>query len=543
MTQNKKFKKQVRARMKQTGETYMQARRALLGDSQPFLDWPVYRPVGYWRSTDRENLPDPLDLVDASWDRSEREAVLAYLRGAKPVRRNLDTSWCRLGCHSRGHEALHLAFFEGRDVRNEQLPWEERQRARKEASRRAEEANMRGGRHGPGASMQGPGIDMGELEMSDGIYVWPDGLAHYIEEHNVRLPEEFVAHVLREGSPKKPPRHEPDEFVLDFAWWLRATNRWPPTTRPSALEPGDLDLDAVRRAVIRTWHEIYDAGSRLYHIYKDGTEDGRLHTSLCGDATTKTWETKTPGVGLCEMCQLRKVQHLLEMQKDESSPFHVMGNADAWAAAGGNEADRVKLRDEVWGPPPGERRVRSSGPAMPSFMEIESPFNPGWYYNDAEYPEEGSVGPYKTEWDAREAARLDDYDPDDPDSVTFWEQRQPAAVLRRFVVEHLRGELLTTLHEFAGSENTLQMQDRIRELMGDRLDKALAKLSREGIPVPGDDGIGMEFDSSYDEKGGVCQARIRLKNPERYPQLVRELEEVGLIEPRYLVSMKFKEAE
>ena len=38
MTQNKKFKKLVRARMKETGESYMQARRALGGDAVIELD-------------------------------------------------------------------------------------------------------------------------------------------------------------------------------------------------------------------------------------------------------------------------------------------------------------------------------------------------------------------------------------------------------------------------------------------------------------------------------------------------------------------------
>jgi hypothetical protein len=33
--------------------------------------------------------------------------------------------------------------------------------------------------------------------MTDGVYCWPEGLAHYINEHDVRLPAEFVAHVRK----------------------------------------------------------------------------------------------------------------------------------------------------------------------------------------------------------------------------------------------------------------------------------------------------------------------------------------------------------
>lgn len=36
----------------------------------------------------------------------------------------------------------------------------------------------------------------GSRNFSDGTYVWPSGLAHYLIEHNVRPPAEFVAYVL-----------------------------------------------------------------------------------------------------------------------------------------------------------------------------------------------------------------------------------------------------------------------------------------------------------------------------------------------------------
>ena len=35
----------------------------------------------------------------------------------------------------------------------------------------------------------------GSAEMTDGVYCWPEGLAHYVHEHEVRLPDEFVMHV------------------------------------------------------------------------------------------------------------------------------------------------------------------------------------------------------------------------------------------------------------------------------------------------------------------------------------------------------------
>ena len=43
----------------------------------------------------------------------------------------------------------------------------------------------------------------GSAELTDGVYCWPEGLAHYVSEHDVRLPEEFVGHAL--SQPPFPP--------------------------------------------------------------------------------------------------------------------------------------------------------------------------------------------------------------------------------------------------------------------------------------------------------------------------------------------------
>ena len=31
--------------------------------------------------------------------------------------------------------------------------------------------------------------------MTDGVWLWPEGLYHYVEDHNVRLPKEFISHI------------------------------------------------------------------------------------------------------------------------------------------------------------------------------------------------------------------------------------------------------------------------------------------------------------------------------------------------------------
>lgn len=36
---------------------------------------------------------------------------------------------------------------------------------------------------------------VGSKELTDQKYCWPEGLAHYLTQHSVRLPDEFVSHV------------------------------------------------------------------------------------------------------------------------------------------------------------------------------------------------------------------------------------------------------------------------------------------------------------------------------------------------------------
>ena len=34
---------------------------------------------------------------------------------------------------------------------------------------------------------------MGDRDLTDGVWIWPEGLVHYVEAHHVPLPAEFVA--------------------------------------------------------------------------------------------------------------------------------------------------------------------------------------------------------------------------------------------------------------------------------------------------------------------------------------------------------------
>lgn len=95
--------------------------------------------IGYWSTPEEPMLPDPREWVDSSWDMGERIKVIRYLRDGKFTGEHQNLARCRMGCKSS--------------------------------------------------------YGMGRHDMTDGSFVWPEGLAHYIECHSVKPPEEFVQHI------------------------------------------------------------------------------------------------------------------------------------------------------------------------------------------------------------------------------------------------------------------------------------------------------------------------------------------------------------
>jgi hypothetical protein len=110
--------------------------------------------IGYWRGEGAEGWPDPSDFVDPTWDEDERDVVADYLGRGFVARACMGYSPCRL-CGS--------------------------------------ETN-------------------GALELSDGVYVWPEGLAHYVVAHALRPPQSFVSHVVAMSE-----RFE--NAARDESWW------------------------------------------------------------------------------------------------------------------------------------------------------------------------------------------------------------------------------------------------------------------------------------------------------------------------------------
>lgn len=93
--------------------------------------------IGYWYSDTENHLPHPKDFIDTTWDVAEKELVISYLDTAPQVISCNGLSYCRL-CEKD---------------------------------------------------------DNGSRCLADDEYIWPEGFSHYIREHSVRPPKEFIKHI------------------------------------------------------------------------------------------------------------------------------------------------------------------------------------------------------------------------------------------------------------------------------------------------------------------------------------------------------------
>ena len=131
---------------------------SVVSDSPTSDDLRRLRLIGYWAHPDHESRwPDPRRFIDEAWDSEQRALVAGYLQRGLVARLFMGPARCRL-C--------------GRGVGNE--------------------------------------------EWSDGVFIWPEGLGHYVEEHSVRLPQEFIDHV--EGH-----LTAFDDLEIDADWWTQVT--------------------------------------------------------------------------------------------------------------------------------------------------------------------------------------------------------------------------------------------------------------------------------------------------------------------------------
>ena len=169
------------------------------------------RAIGYWFNVygpEGSHLPDPRRLVDEGEPTAERrqrdERIARYLDDGVRINEELGFSYCRFD----------------------------------------------------------PDHDVGTCDQTDGTWVWPERLSHYVLEHRVRLPEEFVA-FMEAADWQVPPEVEPsDEVSFDF--WLE----W---SAPAIPQPGDeLMLERQRHMEERARKERLQRlhGAVAYYLHK-----------------------------------------------------------------------------------------------------------------------------------------------------------------------------------------------------------------------------------------------------------------------------------
>lgn len=125
--------------------------------------------LGEWRNLLRPQYPDVACFVDETWPREERSLVLKHLQQGRALHYWMGMETCLLGC------GQHLSI----------------------------------------------------TGCTDGTYYWPESLLHYLTQHVVRLPTEFIAHIQQ--HPTFPEATAVDEHTqADYTWW-KLQRGWQPS--------------------------------------------------------------------------------------------------------------------------------------------------------------------------------------------------------------------------------------------------------------------------------------------------------------------------
>jgi hypothetical protein len=123
------------------------------------------RAVGYWFDDAAPNRYPRAQALVGRWDPTRRRAVVAYLRRGALYEAYGACASCRFDCGA-------------------------------------------------------PARVLGHRDLFDGVYVWPEGLAHTVEAHAVRLPEGFIRRALTGPDPARLRRPHQRDGTVDDAWWL-----------------------------------------------------------------------------------------------------------------------------------------------------------------------------------------------------------------------------------------------------------------------------------------------------------------------------------
>jgi hypothetical protein len=152
------------------------------------------RVLGYWKGPyEDKRLPDPRTLVASHWDEETRDRVVQYLRSGRLFSTELGYSWCRFKC----------------GISDEK---------------------------------------MGSREYTDGIWVWPEGLVHYLINHNIQLPDEFVEYAksCHWSMPTTTPQLT-ETTVPDMEGWIKWAHQHKKRMRWGILMDKNAAIEIARK--------------------------------------------------------------------------------------------------------------------------------------------------------------------------------------------------------------------------------------------------------------------------------------------------------
>jgi hypothetical protein len=186
--------------------------------------------IGYWHNIYEPEWPDPAWFVDYSWDESIKKRVMAHLEsGIQMPLQTAGYSWCRFRC---GEKSL------------------------------------------------------GSLEYTDGKYIWPEGLEHYIKVHGIRLPNSIVSDFLHPGESFST---QIKDYSVDSDWW-KSQKGWNMGNKSfkDLLDIGIVTIEQFDRTLVKEQQ-------KLLKNFFDSAHGVRQKLKLIDNITSKGFRTAIKG--------------------------------------------------------------------------------------------------------------------------------------------------------------------------------------------------------------------------------------------------------
>lgn len=189
--------------------------------------------IGYWiRSLSDPEFPPPQELV-TGYDPGTRQLIADYLDSGSIFATYRGISWCRFFCdHPMGH-----------------------------------------------------------AELTDGAWVWPQDLSHYVRDHNVRLPDSFIERIRTKPKPVDIPEGGWLHIDPDVSFWIT----WCTEHRSNSLASRIEDARAKADAEVR---ELTSKAIAQREV-TDGVSNNACLSSSCSNRALT-------GRALCAACILAR---------------------------------------------------------------------------------------------------------------------------------------------------------------------------------------------------------------------------------------------